>query len=93
MRMSFDLLPEAICLLDEPTLSIKEANSKFCRTIADVSRFKGLSFLENFVAHEDHARFRVALNRLKESKVNFLKSSLRHFPSSIFSCAGGGGFE
>jgi hypothetical protein len=66
---ALDSVPEAICLIDQATLSIQSANSKFCRAIAPICRFKGLAFLENFVSKEDHARFRGGINRVLELKV------------------------
>jgi hypothetical protein len=66
-----DLVAEAICFVDKATLSVQSANSKFCRAIAPISRFKGLDFLENFVSKEDHERFRVGIARVLELKVLF----------------------
>ncbi len=67
--MNFDLIPEAICFIDKATLSVQSANSKFSKTVAPINRFKGLDFLVNFVSKEDHARFRVGIDRVLELKV------------------------
>ncbi len=78
-----DLVPEAICLVDKATLSVQSANSKFCRAIAPITRFKGLDFLENFVTKEDHERFRVGIDRVLELKVLFANHQHQFF--SLFS--------
>ena len=64
-----DLVPEAICLIDRTDLSIQSANSKFCSTVASLSKFRGLKFLENFISKEDQSRFGVAIDRLIELQV------------------------
>jgi hypothetical protein len=64
-----DLVPEAICLIDKATLSVQSANSKFCKTVAPITRFKGIDFLENFISKEDHDRFRVGIDRVLDLKV------------------------
>jgi hypothetical protein len=71
MDMNFDLVPEAICFIDKATLSMQHANSKFCKTVAPINKFKGLDFLENFVSKEDHARFHVGIERVLELEVLF----------------------
>ena len=73
MDTTFDLVPEAICLIDRATLSVQAANSKFSRAIAPISRFKGLDFLENFVTKEDHERFHVGIKRVLELTVPFTR--------------------
>ena len=63
--MDFNLVPEAVCIVDKVDLSIKRANSKFSCTIAPLSKFKGLNFLENFIGKEEHSRFQVAVTRVQ----------------------------
>jgi hypothetical protein len=65
MEAAFDLVPEAICIVNKDTLAIMHANSMFSSTIAPLSKFKGLNFLEDFVAKEEHSRFQLALNQVK----------------------------
>ena len=71
----FNLLPEAVCIIDNLDLSMKAANLKFSCTIAPISKFKGLNFLENFIGKEEHSRFQVALARVQvafNSKISFV---------------------
>jgi hypothetical protein len=65
----WDLLPETVCVLEKGSYCIQDANARFSAIIAPLSKFKGLNFLENFIAKEEHARFEVALNRVQVAQI------------------------
>ena len=81
--MNFNLVPEAVCIIDKADLSIKEANCKFSCTIAPITKFKGLNFLENFIRKEEHSRFQVALGSVQ---VAFTKDNILKFCISELIC-------
>lgn len=80
----FDIIPEAICLLDVSTCSLQYANAKFCSTVADSSKFKGLPFLENFISREDHSRFEVAIKLVASLRVDLTPSVTIHTDEYLF---------
>ena len=63
--MDFNLVPEAVCIIDKTNFLITEANSKFSCAIAPLSTFRGLNFLENFIGKEDQIRFKVAISKVQ----------------------------
>jgi hypothetical protein len=66
---SLDLVPEAICLIDRDDFTIQHANSRFCCTVAPLSKFRGLDFLQNFISKEDQSRFQEVLRQVIGSQV------------------------
>jgi hypothetical protein len=63
---SWNLLPDAACVLSAETCQVVAANRRFEKAIAPLSKISQLNFVENFVSKEDKARFKLALQRLSE---------------------------
>ena len=74
--INIDDLPDAVCILDAETLSVKLSNRRFRQSISSIAT--GLPFLDNFIGKEDSARFGNALISVKSNCGASTDASISH---------------